>query len=104
MAPDIKRKLYPRKRHFLAIEKHFEEGKQDEKSVSDLMESMMRPTDPVKEESRRFLFKTAQFGPKILKFRVSTFWIPEIQSFPAGGQHNLLAQQVLSKKRPSISQ
>ena len=91
MAPDIKRKLYPRKRHFLAIEKHFEEGKQDEKSVSDLMESMMRPTDPVKEELRRILFKMSQYRPEIIKMRVSTFWMsgknPDIRRrLPAGAK------------------
>ena len=56
----------------------------------------MRPTDPVKDELRQKLSKMIQFESKIEKMRVSKFWIPEIQKFPAGGQHNLLAQQVLS--------
>ena len=30
--------------------------------------------------------KLSQFGPNISKIKVSTFWIPEIRSFPAGGQ------------------
>ena len=81
------------KRHSFLIEKCFEDARQDEKHVPDLLESIMRPTDPVKEELRQKLFKMIQFGPKIKNVRVSTFWIPEIQSFPAGGQqHNLLAQ------------
>ena len=74
------------------MEKYFEDVRQDEKHVPDLLEAITRPTDPVKNELRQKLFKITQFGSKITKMRVSTFWIPEIQSFPAGGQHNLLAQ------------
>ena len=74
------------------MEKYFEDARQDEKHVLDLLESIMRPTDPVKDELRQKLFKIDQFGSKIKKMRVSKFWIPEIQSFPAGGQHNLLAR------------
>ena len=76
-----KKKLYPRKRHFLkklVIEKHIEDVKQDEKDVPDLLESIMRPTCLVKEELRPNLFKMTQFGSKITKKQVSTFWIPEI--------------------------
>ena len=80
------------KGYFFLMEKCFEDARQDEKHVPDLLESIMRPTDPVKEELRQKLFKIIQFGSKIKKMRVSKFWIPEIQSFPAGGQHNLLAQ------------
>ena len=79
------------KRHFFLIEKYFEDARQDEKHVPDLLEPIMRPTDPVKEELRQKLSKIDQFGSKITKMRVSKFWIPEIQKFPAGGQHNLLA-------------
>ena len=74
------------------MEKCFEDVRQDEKYVPDLLEAMMRPSDPVKEELRQKLFKIDQFGSKIKKIGVSKFWIPEIQSFPAGGQHSLLAQ------------
>ena len=74
------------------MEKCFEDARQDEKHVPDLLESIMRPTDPVKDALRQKLSKIDQFGSKIPKMRVSTFWIPEIRSFPAGGQHNLLAQ------------
>ena len=75
------------------MEKYNEDARQDEKHAPDLLESIMRPTDPVKEELRPNLFKTIQFGPKmtkikskIPKIKVSTFWIPEIQSFRAAGQ------------------
>ena len=50
-----KRKLTLRKRHFFVIGKYVEDVRQDEKSVPDLLESIRRPTDPVKEELRRNL-------------------------------------------------
>ena len=68
------------------MEKYTEDAKQDEKHVPDLLESIMRLTDPVKEELRQKLSKIDQFRSKIKKMRVSNFWIPEIQNFPAGGQ------------------
>ena len=43
-------KLTLRKRHFFVIEKYIEDARQDENHVPDLLESIMRPTDPVKEE------------------------------------------------------
>ena len=58
------RKLYPRTIYFFVIEKYIEDARQDEKHVPDLLESIMRPTDPVKEELRQNLFKTNQFDPK----------------------------------------
>ena len=63
-----------------------EDARQDEKHVPDLLEAIMKLTDPVKEVLRQKLFKTDQFGSKIKKMRVSKFWIPEIQKIPAGGQ------------------
>ena len=74
------------------MEKYFEDARQDEKYVPDLLEAIMRPTEPVKEELRQKLFKIDQFESKIKRMRISKFWIPEFQFFPAGGQHNLLAQ------------
>ena len=68
------------------MEKCFEDARQDEKHVPDLLESIMRSTDPVKEELRQKLFKITQISSKIKKMRVSKFWIPEFRSFPAGGQ------------------
>ena len=64
MAADTKRKLTLRKRHFFVIEKYVEDVKQEEKHVPDLLESIMRPTDPVKEELRRNLCKMSQFSAK----------------------------------------
>ena len=74
------------------MEKNIEDARQDEKHVPDLLESIMRPKDPVKDELRQKLLKIDQFASKIKRMRVSKFWIPEIQNVPAGGQHNLLAQ------------
>ena len=68
------------------MEKYIEDARQKEKHVPDLLEAIMRPIDPVKEELRQNLFKMTQFRANILKIKVSTFWIPEIRSFPAGGQ------------------
>ena len=68
------------------MEKCFEDLRQDEKHVPDLLESIMKPTDPVKEELRQKLSKIEEIESKITKVRVSKFWIPEIQNFPAGGQ------------------
>ena len=68
------------------MEKYIEDARQGEKDVPDLLEAILRPTDPVKEELRQNLMKMIQFRPKITKIRVSTFWIPEIRCFPAGGQ------------------
>ena len=70
------------------METYFEDLRQDEKHVPDLLESIMGPTDPV--------FKIDQFGSEIKKIRVSTFWIPEIQSFRAAGQCQPSHQLVLS--------
>ena len=58
------------KRYFFLMEKCFEDARQDEKHVPDLLESIMRPTDPVKDELRQKLFKIDQFGSKIKKIRV----------------------------------
>ena len=50
-----------RKRHFFVIEKYVEDVKQGQKDVLDLVESIMEPTDPVKEELRRKTMKMSQF-------------------------------------------
>ena len=55
------------------MEKCNEDVRQDEKHVPELLEAIMRPTDPVKEELRQKLFKIDQFGSKIPKIRVCTF-------------------------------
>ena len=80
------------KGYFFLMEKYNEDARQDEKHVPDLLESIMKPPGPVKEELRQKLSKIDQISSKIKKMRVSKFWIPEFRSFPAGGQHNLLAQ------------
>ena len=55
------------------MEKYIEDVRQDEKHVLDLLEAIIRPTDPVKGELRQKLFKIDQFVPKIKKIRVCTF-------------------------------
>ena len=61
------RKLYPRKRHVFLMEKYIEDLRQDEKHVPDLLEAIMRPTDPVKDELRQKLFKMTNLGRKSRK-------------------------------------
>ena len=51
----------------LRLDVHF--TKQEEKDVQDLLESIVRPTDPVKEGLRQNLFKMSQFRPEITKIR-----------------------------------
>ena len=63
-------KLTLRKIHFFVMEKYIEDAKQEEKDVPDLLEAIMRLTDPVKEELRQNLFKLSQFEPEITKIRV----------------------------------
>ena len=60
------------------MEKYVEDARQEEKDVPDLLEAIMRPTDPVKEELRQKTMKMSQFRTKITKIKVSTFWILEI--------------------------
>ena len=55
------------------MEKYIEDVRQDEKHVPDLLESIMRPTDSVKEELRQKLSKITQFESKITKIRVCPF-------------------------------
>ena len=70
MGRPTKRKLTLRKRHFFVIEKYVE----DEKSVLDLLESIMNAPGLVKEESDRIAYKMNQCRPEITEVRVSTLW------------------------------
>ena len=40
------------KKTLFLMEKYIEDARQDEKHVPDLLEAIMRPTDPVKDELR----------------------------------------------------
>ena len=68
-------KLTLRKRYVFVIEKHIEDVKQKQKDVPDLVESIMGPTHPAKEELRRTLSQMRQYRPEVIKIRVSTFWM-----------------------------
>ena len=61
------------KRHFFLIEKYIEDARRDEKHVPDLLEAIIQPPDPVKEELRQKFLKIHQFEPKIENIRVCTF-------------------------------
>ena len=73
MSPHKKKQKTISKRLFFLVEKYFEDARQDEKHVPDLLEAIMKPTDPVKEELQQKLFEIDQFGSKIKKIRVCTF-------------------------------
>ena len=83
---DTQEQVDPKKKNCCVAEKYDEDVRQDEKHVPDLLELIMKGSGLVKEELRSFSFKIDQFGSNISKIRVSTFWIPEICCFPAGGQ------------------
>ena len=51
------------------MEKYNEDARQDEKHVPDLLESIMGPTDPVKDELWPNLFKIDKFRHQIPKIR-----------------------------------
>ena len=53
----IKKQKTISKRYVSLMENYNEDVRQDEKHVPDLLESIMRPTDLVKEELRQKLFK-----------------------------------------------
>ena len=48
---------------------------EDENYVPDLLESIIQPPGPAKDELRQKLFKIDQFGSKITKIRVCTFQV-----------------------------
>ena len=58
------KEVVPKKKILFLIEKYNEDARQDEKHVPDLLEAIMRPTDPVKDELRQKLSKIDQFGSK----------------------------------------
>ena len=64
VCPGTQKQVDPKKRHVFVIEKYIEDVKQSQKVAPDLVESIMRPSDHVKEESRRNLYKMSQFSPK----------------------------------------
>ena len=54
-------------------EKYVRDVKQDRTVTPDLLESIMKPTDPIKEELRNILSKMKQVRRIITKSRVCTF-------------------------------
>ena len=57
-------------RNFFVLEKYVEVVEQGQKVAPDSVESIVRPTDAVKEEFRMMLFKMSQCRPKIIKIKV----------------------------------
>ena len=81
------------KRHFFLIEKYNEDVRQDEKHVLDLLESIMRPTDSVKEELRQKFFKMIQIRSEITKMRVQNFGSRKSKVFPPEANASLLTSR-----------
>ena len=77
---------------FFVMEKHVEGVEQYEKHLPDLVESIMRPTNPVKEELRRILKKMDQFRSRITKTRVCTFQVSGKITIPA----NVISKTIIS--------
>ena len=80
----------PKKKTCFVLEIHIEDARQDEKHVPDLLESIMRPTDPVKEELRPILVKMIQIKSKITNMRVSTFGFRKSEGFAPQANASLL--------------
>ena len=75
MCPHTKKHKTISKIYVFLIETYFADLRQDGKHVPDLLESIIQPTGPVKDELRQKLFKMTQFGSKITNMRVCTFQI-----------------------------
>ena len=65
-----------------SIETYIEDVKQDEKDVPDLLESIMRPTDAVREELRQKLFKRLNLDRKSRKYGFQNFGFRKFKVFP----------------------
>ena len=72
-----KSKLTLRTKHLFVLERSVEDVKQDEKSVLDLLESIMKPSGLANGELRRISCKLSQFRPNITKIRACTFHMSE---------------------------
>ena len=92
MGADTKGKLILRKIHVFVLEKCFEDVRQDEKHVPDLLESIIQPKLFVKEELR---FKIDRFRPEITKIRFD----PRVKSSKMG----LSMDPRHFSKRPTLS-
>ena len=75
------KEVVPKKKTLFLIEKYIEDARQDEKHVPDLLESIMRPTDPVKEELPPISFKMTQIRSKFQKSQGFNFLDPENPKF-----------------------
>ena len=57
------------------METYIQDVKQGQKVAPDFVESIVKPTDPVKEELCIILLKMNHFRPKITEIRVCTFGV-----------------------------
>ena len=87
-----KKKLSLRKTHLFLKEKYVRDIIWDQTFALDLLESIMKPTDPVKEELRWILSNTFHSRPTITNIKVCTFQMSEkLRNFrrkrPAGAKY-----------------
>ena len=85
------------KRHVFLMEKCFEDVRRDEKHVPDLLESIMRPTDPIKKRvTAKFVEDTAEYAKLYPKSKQSGFKLFEFRKsdvFPPEANASLLASR-----------
>ena len=82
------------KGYFFLMEKCFEDARQDERHVPDLLEAIMRPTDPAREELRPSSFKWINLDPKLQK----SWFDPNVKSTRMG----LPMDPRKSSRRPTL--
>ena len=83
----------PKKKTLFLTGKYFEDAKQDEKHIPNLLESIMQPPGLVKGELRQRLFKIDQFGSKIQKITVQLFGFRKSKVFALQANASLLTSK-----------
>ena len=95
--------VYPQDvREFQGLEKYFEDVREDEKHIPDLLESRMRPTDPVKKSYGGFWWKWFNLHSKSKKSRFQLFGFRKSKASPPEANASLLAGRFPSIARPNI--
>ena len=72
--PGGKKDVDPKKKILFCYRKKCQGRQPDQQMVLDLVESIIRPTDPAKDELRLILFNIVQFRPYMQEFRLCTSW------------------------------
>ena len=86
------------------MEKYFEDARQDEKHVPELLKSRLRPKPCVKEGLRPIAFKMIQFAPKNKKTRFQLFGFRKSKVFLPETNASLLAGRFSTTFDPARGQ